>query len=118
MREFLDEFLDDNREFSCVQKLTLEKEFNDTISIAHSALGDKAFRVGTSLNAAIFDSVMIGIAKRLQRGPIRDKKSVEKTYLSLLDNKGYEAAYVRATSDDESVRSRLKIATDAFSAVP
>ena len=118
MREFLDDFLDDNRDFGLVEESVLKTEFNRTISIAHSTLGDKAFRVGSSLNAAIYDLVMVGIAKRLQKGAIHDKEALTQSYLSLFKNKSYEAAYVRATSDDDSVRSRLRIATEAFADVP
>jgi len=117
MREFLDEFLEANREFAEITEGLLKKEFGNTIDVVHSVFGDKAFRIGTSLNAAIYDSVMVGIAKRLRKGLVRDKKALEETYSGLLKNKDYEAAFVRATSDDESVRSRLKIAADAFANV-
>ena len=117
MREFLDDFLNDNRDFELFKTDSLTKDFSETIAIAHSVLGDRAFRVGPSLNAAIFDSVMVGIAKRLGTGPIKNPQALESSYLELFKNKEYEVAFVRATSDEESVRNRLRIATEAFSKV-
>lgn len=118
MREFLDDFLESNRDFSQFDESKLKSEFSNTINAAHAAFGERAFRIGPSLNAAIFDSVMVGIARRLSKGRIKDNKALEQTYLGLFKNKEYEAAFVRATSDDESVRNRLKIATEAFAGVP
>ena len=117
MREFLDDFLEENREFGAINDALLKNEFTNTINAAHSALGERSFRIGPSLNAAIFDAVMVGLAKRLRDGAIRDSKAMEQTYLNLLKDKEFEAAYVRATSDDESVRNRLRIATRAFANV-
>jgi predicted HicB family RNase H-like nuclease len=118
MREFLDNFLEDNRELVTFSDATFKSEFNNTIDLVHSALGEKAFRVGNSLNAAIFDSVMVGIAHRLSKGPVTDKTALAEAYTNLFKDKAYGAAFVRATSDDESVRNRLKIAKDAFDSVP
>ncbi len=118
MREFLDDFLEENRDFQVVSKDKLKKDFAETIVTAIQALGDKAFRIGPSLNAAIYDSVMVGLAKRLSAGPITNKKALETTYTRLLKDSAYEAAYIRATSDDESVRTRVRIATEDISKVP
>jgi hypothetical protein len=118
MRDFLDDFLEDNRYLKAISKQVFEKEFGKAIEIARASFGQKAFRIGSSLNAAIFDSVMVGIALRLQKGEITKLKELEKAYSKLVVNKEFEGAYIRATSDEESVRTRLKMAREAFAAVP
>lgn len=117
MREFLDDFLEDNRDFAVVDEAVLENEFRNAMNVAHSTFGDRAFRISQSLNAAIFDSVMVGLAKRLRDGPIHDQKALAKAYADLLSNSDYQNAFVRATSDDDSVRNRLRLATTAFSKI-
>lgn len=117
MRDFLDEFLEHNRSLQTIDGKTLTKEFKDTIATVRRALGSRAFRVGSSLNAAIFDAVMVGVARRLRRGPIKKEEALANAYTALLADKGFGAAYVRATSDEESVRSRLAIARKAFAKV-
>ena len=67
MRGFLDDFLESNRSLQIIKRSRLSNEFESTISLARKALSAKAFRTGSSLNAAIFDSVMVGIARRLQK---------------------------------------------------
>jgi hypothetical protein len=60
---------------------------------------------------------MVGLALRLRKGKIIYKQEIAKAYSKLLENDAYKAAYIRATSDDESVKNRLKIATGAFDEV-
>jgi hypothetical protein len=60
---------------------------------------------------------MLGIALRLRKGPIKQANELEKAYANLLKDKSFEGAYIRATSDDESVRNRLKIAQKAIAKV-
>ena len=118
MREFLDGFLDENRYLDVVVEEQLTKEFSSAISLVHASLGEKAFRVGASLNAAIFDSVMVGIARRLRSGAVTKPEKLQLVYAKLIGNEDYVAAYIRATSDDESVRNRLRISTESFANVP
>jgi len=117
MRDFLDGFLEEYRSLNNIETKTFTKEFNDTISTVHKLLGAKAFRVGASLNAAIFDAVMVGIARRLRKGPIKKANELVNAYAGLLKDQGFVAAYVRATSDEESVRNRLRTARKAFANV-
>ena len=50
-------------------------EFKSVIAATLQALGPKAFRLGGSLNAAVFDSVTVGIARRLDNGNARNSNS-------------------------------------------
>jgi hypothetical protein len=117
MRDFLDDFLERNRELQTIKSATLSNEFASTVTMVREALGARAFRLGATLNAAIFDAVMVGVAERLQKGPIRKPKELASAYERLLKDKDFISAYVRATSDEESVRSRLQLAGKAFANV-
>jgi hypothetical protein len=80
-------------------------------------LGPKAFRPIRALNAAILDSVMVGVAKRLEQGPILDGDAVRRSYDDLLKNERFQYATARATAGEESVATRIGLATDAFARV-
>ena len=93
----------------------MERQFRAAIKLAREALGDRAFRPIRALNAAVFDATLRGIALRLQKsarlptaGPVRA------AYDQLLLNKEFLRACERATSDEETVKLRLKLAKDAF----
>jgi hypothetical protein len=57
---------------------------------------------------------MTGIARRLTRGPIKNKRQLAKRYNELLKNKKYLKAVETATSDEANVQTRLDLATRAF----
>ena len=117
LRDFLDDFLEYNRNLDQIPAETLQTEFTETIKCIHTAIGEKAFRAGTSLNAAIFDSVMIGVARRLKKGPILNGAELKQRYVELMESEAYRSAYERATSDDESVKRRIELSTEYFSKV-
>jgi uncharacterized protein DUF262 len=91
--------------------------FNKTISAAWKALDRKAFRLGRALNAAVYDSVMVGIARRIVRGNLPDPKKVLKAYDSLLGDPTYIESVSRSTADEAFVAQRLNRATQAMASL-
>jgi hypothetical protein len=92
-------------------------EFTSTIALCLKAFGKRAFRPAGSLNAAVFDSVMVGIARRLDKGKIKKPERLAVAYEQLLKKETYLNAVTSATSDETNVIERLKVATDAFADV-
>lgn len=91
--------------------------FLDTVKAAHSLLGQKPFRPERALNAAVFNSVMVGLAARLAKGPVTSGPCLAAAYNALLSEPSYASAYRRATADEENVRTRMNCAIEAFSSV-
>jgi hypothetical protein len=89
--------------------------FEQTISAYHRSLGREAFRPGRTLNAAIFDSAMVGLARRLASNgsPPTDEEIVER-YRALVADRDYSEATSRSTADEAFVRLRLQKATEFF----
>lgn len=114
MREFLNKFVRSHRNINGQLACEFREAFRKTISVARQALGDRVFRPFGSLNAAVFDSVMVGLCKRLQRGHVEDLGQVKKAYDSLLGEEGFRAAYMKSTAGPESVRLRFELAQLAF----
>ncbi|HEX8815927.1 MAG TPA: DUF262 domain-containing protein [Terriglobales bacterium] len=114
MKAFLNTFMGRNRMLERLSKRKLTDAFVPTIEVIHEAIGDRAFRLARVLNAAVFDSVMIGVAKRLVRGPISDYETLRMRYSELLKNPNFLEVAERATADEESVSRRLSLATTSF----
>jgi hypothetical protein len=93
------------------------KEFTDVIAVSLAAFGEKAFRPSGSLNAAVFDSVTVAIAKRLDKGKIKKPEKLAAAYEHLLTNVNYQSATTSATSDEANVTTRLNAAIKAFANV-
>jgi hypothetical protein len=114
MSKFLDDFLHDHRKLEKGEDTEFVSAFTNTIQLARDALGPKAFRPVSALNAAVFDSVMVGLAARLEKEEKPDKEKIAEAYQRLLADEEYKAAYTKATADEESIKSRLSLAIGAF----
>jgi hypothetical protein len=118
MKEFLNTYLRNNQELENQSASELRALLDNTIAVIHSAIGKRAFRLAASLNAAIYDAVMVGTAKRLANDrPIGDEAAFRRSYEELLRNTEFLDAVTRATADAESVRKRIEFATAAFADV-
>ncbi|MBF0318647.1 MAG: DUF262 domain-containing protein [Nitrospirae bacterium] len=92
--------------------------FNSTIKVIYDSLSKDAFRPANSLNAAVFDAVMVGVAKRLEKGKINDLVDLKNKYEKLLKIPGFVEAYKTSTSDENNVKARLTSASEIFSDIP
>lgn len=122
MQEFLNLYTVHNRHLQNQSRELISKAFVATIDKVHEALGRKAFRLPKSaekgrLLAPIFDAVMVGVARRLSSGPIKNISALSEEYDRLLSNEKFLAAIQKATTNEDNVRSRLREATSAFKAV-
>jgi hypothetical protein len=117
MRDFLNEFAGDkNVAQETIEKL--ESLFAESIMICNQAMGKSAFRPIRALNAAVYEAVMVGIAERLQEDDTElDINQIKVRYDNLLKNVDFLRACERATATDESVKTRQKLAIEAFQGV-
>ena len=107
MNEFLNNFMEHHRHLRRREPQQFIDAFTKTIDMVASSLGPEAFRPIRSLNAAVFDSVMFAIAKRIAAGPIKDPKSLQRQYTALLADKDFTEAVTRSTSNEDRVATRL-----------
>ncbi len=118
MKEFLNTYMGKNRHLKLHSYDQIKQAFSYTIETIHRCIGNKAFRLRRVINAAVFDAVMVSVARRLRQGPVQDCESFRKEYECLLQDERFLEATERATADEESISSRLELATQAFSKVP
>ena len=95
-------YLDDNKSHD------LRKVFERTVNRVNDALGIKPFRPRNSLNTAIFDSVMVAIAKH----PMISSGDIKAAYDQLMKDEEYIDLVTSSTSDDKRVLRRLEIAME------
>jgi len=114
LKGFLNRFMSLNRNLEVIPKEQLEKIFEDAIKPFSEVLGKSAFRLGGPLNAAVFDSSMIGLSERIKTSEITNEE-FELKYKALLDNPEYIDNVKGATSDETLVNNRIRIAIETFS---
>ena len=91
--------------------------FLDSCDLIYRSMGKKAFRPERTFNAAVFDSAMVGLAKRISFGSIPDATSVNYAYSELLKNPDYQKATSYSTADETFVHLRMLTAIEAFSSI-
>ena len=118
MKGFLNHFMKQYSKSNALDKAPpFAKEFTDTISRAAEIFGEKAFRPDKQINVAVFDAVMVALARRMQAGPIKDANGIRHQYEELLKNEDFRGAYMKATANAENVQRRVSMATAAFKSV-
>lgn len=115
MKGFINDFMKSNRNLQEYSGDQLEKLFTNTISVVLEKIGNHAFKPTRAVNASLFDSLMIGLARRLDSGSI--ETDINEAYDSLLSNDDFKTAIGYRTSDVGRVETRIKLATEAFADV-
>jgi uncharacterized protein with ParB-like and HNH nuclease domain len=114
MHGFLNKFMGWNKNLNKIDKTQIIKAFLPTITLINKTLGTNAFRPERALNAAVFDSIMVGLAKRLKHGTLKNLKQFTAAYARLLSDKKYIPAIKTNTADETNVSLRIQKATEAF----
>lgn len=114
LKHFLNSFMSDNRELQLYGEETLSRLFIDSINLIIEAKGNEAFRKGTAVNAALFDSIMIGVAKRLQQCDMT-KEECRRNYDELLVSRAFIDSTSTSTADEKHLKERIKLAIEQFS---
>ena len=117
MKDFLNRFMRSNRHLDAGSVDCYRVDFTRTIDCVLDMVGHRAFRPERALNVAVFDAVMVGIARRLERGDIEDMKRAKDAYSELLRKEEFRSSTTTGTSDEQNVQVRLELATAAFAEV-
>jgi hypothetical protein len=119
MKGFLNRYMGANRDLSKQPESVIRPLFESTVSAILEGIGLRVFRpYGSSINAAVLESVMYGIASRLSAGPIEAPHALAAAYNVLLKSPTYIKAVSRSTADEESVSQRLAEAKATFISMP
>jgi len=115
---FLNAFMGRHKKIETIRAAEMKKVFSDAIHVIHEGIGPSAFRPVRALNAAVFDSVMVGVARRLKVGTITDLEQLKAKYEKLLHDQAFLDACGRGTAGEERVKTRIGLATSSFSDLP
>ena len=103
MKTFLNEFMNGFKSLDEAATSTFSKSFLDTVEVIYDSIGVRAFKPASSFNAAVFDAVAVGVAIRLQAGPITDFAAMQDTYTKLVAEDDFKSLTSRSPADDENL---------------
>lgn len=118
LKGFLNKFMGRNRHLQRFDDGAVRRAFEPTIEALYDAVGSRAFRPRRNFNAAVFDSIMVGVARRLRGGPIENFERLSQAWADLVRDDDFTTASELRTADEDSVERRLRLATAAFADIP
>lgn len=116
LSEFLNKYAGRNQNPTLERRAFLSTLFENCINVFSSFTGQRPFRPTRSFNVAVYDSCMVGLARRLARGhqDVPSIEAVERAYQTLLQDEDYNEVVSRSTADAAFVQRRMTKATEAF----
>jgi uncharacterized protein with ParB-like and HNH nuclease domain len=117
MKDFLNKRMSANRNLELYDETKLKLLFETTISAIGNIFGNMAFRIQRGIHTAVFDSVMIGVARRLEKGSINEYEDFRQQYIDLVSSEAFYKQINTGTSDEASIAKRIILATEAFQKV-
>lgn len=118
MKGFLNDFMQENISPSETRLQEMRELFTMVLSVAAESLTRNAFRPERNLNAAVLDAFLVGLARRLEQGPIQNPAALKSAAERLFDQEPFTSAITSGTTAEGSIRRRLRLASEAFGSVP
>jgi Protein of unknown function DUF262 len=115
LKTFLNNFASEHRYLQRLNHEELEAAFRRASSLIASAEGRRAVRYQSSqVNAALTEALFVGLMRRLDFDEDIQPTDVASAINDIQNDRSLEVAISRATANEESVKTRLEIATKRF----
>lgn len=114
LKGFLNTYMEQHQNITPDKKELMIELFSNTIKCVYNIIGENAFRLSKNINAAVYDSMMIGIANRLNDNRPFNQDQFKGRYNGLLDDLEYRRFVESNTSSEMSVKGRINMAIEAF----
>lgn len=115
MKDFLNGFAAANRYFDLHSQDAMKYIFTTTVQNVLAALGSRAFRLKSSINVAVMDSVMVAIANRIiSKGEISDIGGIKTQYEELISSEEFRSSVESGTTHESNVKLRLNAARQSM----
>jgi hypothetical protein len=118
LKTFLNNFASEHRYLQRLNYEALEASFRQASELIASAEGRQAVRYQSSqVNAALTEALFVGLMRRLDFQQDIETNDVMTAITDIQNNSDLQAAISRATSNEESVKTRLEVATKRFATI-
>lgn len=117
MKKFLNDFMENHRDLDDDLSAQFRSRFEGTIATVAEVLESGALRPERNLNVSVADAVLVGLAHRLDHGPIQDPDALRTVHARLLETLRREELYTSGTTSKERVRKRIELARAEYEAV-
>lgn len=117
MKQFLNDFMEHHRKMNSKLRGQFRGRFESTVAAIAKVLGPEALRPERNLNVSVADAVLVGVAHRLESGPIHDQDGLRAAHDRLLEGLRKEELYSIGTTSKERVNRRIELARAEYETV-
>jgi hypothetical protein len=118
LKTFLNDFASEHRDLRRLNYKELEATFRQASALIASAEGRQSVRYQSSqVNAALTEALFVGLMRRIDFQQKIEPPDVMAAISDIQKNKDLQAAISRATANEESVKTRLEVATKRFAKI-
>ena len=117
MKHFLDTFMEEHRDLDRRTELLFWKCFDRSVATVAEALEPDALRPEGRMSVPLADAVLVGLARRREQGPIRDRKGLRAAHWRLVSRLRKEHLCKGEATDASRLEKRIAIAQDEFGGV-
>ena len=110
MKQFLNDFMEKHRDPPESLCESFRRTFEHTIEAVATILKPEALRPERALNVSVADAVLVGLAHRLEQGPIGDPQALIMANERLLERLRQEELYKTGTTNKDRVEKRIELA--------
>lgn len=118
LKRFLNEFAGANRDCADLNVNALKAVFTKACESLLAGPGSNAFRhTSRQVNVALTEAVMVGLIRRLDTGAEPSGSGIIKALNALNADPAFVEAITQATADEDRVKTRVALATQALAGV-
>jgi hypothetical protein len=118
LKRYLNDFAAQHRFLEDLPVDRLREQFSGASEVIRNGPGPDALRYGSrQVNAALTEAIFVGMMRRLEAVSPPDPSRISAAIQSMHEQAGFDLAISRATADEEAVRTRLFVATQAFAGI-
>jgi hypothetical protein len=118
LKKFLNDFTGQHRDLEALDVSGIRQRFEQAAVLLAAGPGPKALRLGKGqVNAALTEAIFVGLMRRLDSADPPDAADLSGALATMHEDPSFVSAISRATADEESVRTRLAVATKTLSSV-
>ena len=114
MKQFLNDFMDRHKDMTDALSDEYRAKFENTVKIVAEVLEPRALRPERNLNVSVADAVLVGIAHRLDIGPVSDHGALRSAHERLLKKLRDGQLFTSGTTDKERVMMRINLARSEY----
>ena len=116
LKKYLNDFASRHRFLEDLPVETILERVAQASELLLAGPGQSALRLGgRQVNAALTEAIFVGLTRRLDAEHPPTPEELQGALDRMHEDPGFVSAISRATADEESVRTRLAVATQAFS---